>query len=311
MKRLLFFLPLLAACGADGADGEIVDSEEEELATSDSVRVIQLNPYYAGAFDPGRRIEDGRRPPKTFGTAKRFAAMVAEKDPDATVIGMEEAESRADAEVLRASLEATTRRRWSMLFHGSPAGGGNERAIYYRPDTIELVRDFGSIVIDRVDGGSVKRAYAAGFSGALFRKRNTDRRFGLFVGKLVWGGAKIDGREVGDGDRLREWRDTVKPWIARTMQPWPKASRIITTDMNDDYGSDVHDAINLDYEDAAVKTATSSGGKRLDYVFWDRDSGPKAKLGFIVPPRTSEDFGSDHRYVSARVRIRSATIPPP
>jgi hypothetical protein len=69
--------------------------------------------------------------------------------------------------------------------------------------------------------------------------------------------------------------------------------------------------MNLEYEDAAVKTATSGLFRRLDYVFWDRDSGPKAKLGFVVPPRTSEDFGSDHRYVSARLRIRSTTIPPP
>ena len=52
-------------------------------------------------------------------------------------------------------------------------------------------------------------------------------------------------------------------------------------------------------------------GKRLDYIWWDRDSGVKQPGGFAFNPTRSSHFGSDHRAVYATINIHAVDLTPP
>jgi hypothetical protein len=56
------------------------------------------------------------------------------------------------------------------------------------------------------------------------------------------------------------------------------------------------------FSDDDDRRATHAWG-RLDFLFWDYDSGKKRGDGFFGKPRVSPDFGSDHRAVVANVYV--------
>jgi len=88
--------------------------------------------------------------------------------------------------------------------------------------------------------------------------------------------------------------------ILATTAKHPHASRVVLTDLNDTPGSPAWGRMRMHYWDDDA-TSPTRGAERLDYIFWDYDSGAKRKDGFFVGPITSADFGSDHRYIAARV----------
>jgi hypothetical protein len=130
---LLLFLAL--SCG----EIEEVAESEEALSNAGATTIVQVNPFYGGRHDGL-----DHQSPITYRTARRFARMLDERYRRASVIGMQEITSAANAERLRQILEEETGHPWSVRhFHRSTrpdALPSSQEAIFWRSDVHELAR---------------------------------------------------------------------------------------------------------------------------------------------------------------------------
>jgi hypothetical protein len=171
------------------------------------------------------------------------------------------------------------------------------------------VTDYGTLVLDHIDRqNGAKNSYSIPFGGLLLRHKNSTRELAVYSGKLAWNGVDKNGKNLTPKqiDDLRvEEAKTLHTMIQATTASHPKATRVILTDLNAEPGDPAWDRMRMHYFDGDAKKPTR-GNEHLDYIFWDFDSGKKRKDGFFVDPLVSEDFGSDHRYVAARIYVRAA-----
>lgn len=135
-------------------------------------------------------------------------------------------------------------------------------SISYRSDLYSEVRNFGTYAVDRIDSSEGKAAYPISFGGLLLRTKGANKTFGFFSDKFVCAGQTRNGEALGDDARVSEV-NRLAQWISSKMDGHPKATRIVTTDMNAARGSRPWQAF---------KSGWSDG-----------------------------DYGSDHRFVGADV----------
>ncbi|MBI2943958.1 MAG: hypothetical protein HYY25_07130 [Candidatus Wallbacteria bacterium] len=272
-------------------------------ARTTSLMVVQCNPYIGG-----KHPVSGDTGKVTWETAEVFARLLAKECPQAAVIGEEEVIGLESARKMQGFLNKHSGMSWEYAFEEQGVRDrGSGLAVHWRTDKATLVKRLGSVVIDHLDNG-----YNLRFMGVVLAEKSTGRPFGVFCGKLVWSGAKKDGKKVGEDDRVAEAR-TLKAWVRRVMAPYPSAPRIIPMDMNASHGSRTFREMALEYESDGSRLHTHSSLnrifghsimlKRLDYIWYDSDGGPAKKGGFLAPAGRSEHFGSDHRAVWAPVRI--------
>lgn len=321
VRNILLAVTLLAAPAlADGPSLLSVGSrtspppEGPSLAGARTV-VVQCNPYIGGKYsDRGivSSLWNMIRGAKgngavTWDTARRFAAWLAKDCPDAEVVGMEEVIMPDTPEKMRGFLAGATKRPWEVAFEKQGRTDHDSGlAVFWDPARIELVQRFGTVDIARLDSGYVVR-----FMGVLLRQRASGRAFGMFCGKLVWGGAMIGGHEVTEEQRVVQAR-TVKEWIARVMAPFPDAGRVIATDLNSGHGSPTYREMAASYESDGSEEPTHSSQDRIlgfslmrrkiDDI-WYAPPAYAAGRGFVHPARRSEHFGSDHRAIWSTLRI--------
>jgi hypothetical protein len=143
------------------------------------------------------------------------------------------------------------------------------------------------------------------FGGLLLRRRGTDHELAMFTGKLVPLGKTRDGRRLTNRHRAAE-ASRLMSWIDGKLESHPRATRVIAVDANADFGTLPWDRFNREYADGRDDRAThfEFGARRIDFLWWDYDSGARRTDGFVIGPLVSPDFGSDHRAVIARVRVR-------
>lgn len=306
-------LPVMAAitmpaCAAETSE----DDESEEVATSSDalskaggIEVVQCNPFYAGAYErPDRSL------PKTFATAKRFARKLAREHTHAAVIGMQEVETSGDADRVRDILNAETGRNWKVRWfnkHSGPnAVAATGEAIFWRPAVFDLVEDFGTKEVEAIDTAARREGKSVRFGGLLLRRKGTTRKLAVFTGKLAWWGTESDGQRIDNEDRAHQIA-VLRRWIDEKTASHRRASRVVLMDMNAVVGSAPHKKMLEEYQDGGETAPTyfERGKKRLDYVFWDYDSGKKRPDGIFGKPVVSADFGSDHRFVAAKVYMRA------
>jgi GH43 family beta-xylosidase len=292
--------------GFDDAGWPVVYSDDVRAAfdPAGDLTVAQLNPYKGGQFD-----DLDSSGPVTFGTARRFAAMLAQSYKRTAVIGMQEAVSADVVESVRGILVEVTGHPWdARLFDTEPgAQPAYERlAILWRADVLDLVEELGSVEVDALDSGAGPRTRSLRFGGLLLRRRGTRRDVGVFTGKLVPLGREIDGAPVDNDDRAAE-ATRLRAWIAQVLAPHPDATRVIAVDTNADVGTapwvDLRGGGFWDGDDD-TPTHFAYGARRIDHLFWDLDDGPRRTDGFLLGPFVTADFGSDHRSVVARVHVR-------
>ena len=233
-------------------------------------------------------------------TALHFARLMnAESVGFPIVVGVQELRPE-QASTLRDRLSAATGDAWDSRITGmgiSPSVSSGI-GLFWRTAGVELVEDCGSLELERLRNGYVPRIH-----GAIFRPTAPGRPFGVFTGKLSW--------YSDDGElRVRQARALVT-WVQEVMSPYPESPRILAIDMNDVLYSPVWHELDatLDDGDATIPTApASSPERRIDYLWWDADDGPRVAsgegLGFLETPRRSEDFGSDHRLVWAHTGLQ-------
>lgn len=306
-------LVAIAALGAPGCAAETAaDDEDEEVASSSDalskaggIEVIQCNPFYAGAYE-----RPDRSSPRTFATAKRFARSIDRNHTHAAVIGMQEVESAADAERVRAILDAETGRNWKVRWfdkHTAPnAVEATGEAIFWRPAVFDLLADFGTKEVDAIDTAARREGKSVRFGGLLLRRKGTTRKLAVFTGKLAWWGTESNGQRIDNDDRAHQI-SVLRRWIDEKTANHRRASRVVMMDMNATFGSAPHKRMLEEYQDGGETAPTyfERGRLRLDYVFWDYDSGKKRPDGIFGKPVVSGDFGSDHRYVAAKVYMRA------
>ncbi|MBI4871708.1 MAG: endonuclease/exonuclease/phosphatase family protein [Candidatus Riflebacteria bacterium] len=243
----------------------------------------------------------------TWKTNEQFAKLLAKDCPAASVIGMEELDATA-ADRMKANLKKHTGGTWEHVFEEQGVRDrGSGLGVFWRTDRVDLIRRLGKTQIDLLDNGYVLR-----FMGVLLRDRISQRPFGVFTGKIAWDGAEKDGHQVRESDRVVEAR-RLKTWVQQVMAAYPSAPRILAMDMNSPHGSPTYREFAKDYEDDGTAEATHNSlfrlfgrsvmTKKLDYLWYDADSGPKKRGGFFQRATRSEHFGSDHRALWAKVRL--------
>ncbi len=285
------------------------------------VTVCQANIYNGGRWTE----QDQSR--VTYDTARRFAEWVATVNPPGSpwppiaVIGVQELMSETDRTTLQGFLQQTTGATWQSARTAQGVNGTSGIGMFWRPDLVETFTQWqlGERVLEQLDNG-----YVIKFTGRLFRNRGTDEAFGLFTGKLVWDGAILNGQTVTEEIR-RSQAAALKEWIlngapgAPGMSQYPGTARIIATDLNSGVGTATWQEMNADYSDPSTQRTHNSflgalldiAGRRLDYIWWDRDAGVKQPGGFLDGPRRSPHFGSDHRAVYATVEVHPVDLTPP
>lgn len=295
----------LTGCAADtpGGEEEDVESTSDALSTAGGIEVVQVNPFYAGAYEKPDRTSE-----KSWHTAKRFGHALLTNHTHAAVIGMQEVESAAAAEKVRGILNVETGRPWAVRWFNKKIGSDDPatgEAIFWRPAVFDKVDDFGTKEVEDLDQNG-KRDLSVRFGGLLLQRKGTTRKLAVFTGKLARFKSRSDGNPIDNGDRAKEIR-VLKRWIDEKTAAHRRASRVVLMDMNATYGSEPHAEMMKEYQDGGGKEHThfTYGPKRLDYIFWDYDSGKKRPDGIFGPPHVSADFGSDHRFVSAKVYMRS------
>ncbi|HUS66901.1 MAG TPA: glycoside hydrolase family 43 protein [Kofleriaceae bacterium] len=294
--------PLDMGGGADGWPAVYSDDVSAALDPAGALTVAQVNPYKGGQFDD---LDPGG--PVTFGTARRFAAMLATSYKRTALIGMQEAVSADVAEEVRAILDEETGHPWAVRFFDADPDGppAYERlAIFWRTDVLEVVDDLGVHEVERLDSGAGPRTRSLYFAGLVMRLLGTQRDVALFTGKLVPLGREIDGVEVDNDDRAAE-AARLRAWIADALATHRGTSRVIAIDTNADRGTAPWTELRAELWDGDDDTPThfAYGARRIDHIFWDMDGGPRRTDGILVGPYVSADFGSDHRAVVARVHV--------
>jgi len=292
-------------------------------ALSAVITVCQCNILDGGKWTEGDRSE------VTYDTARRFAQWVASVNPPGSahppiaVIGMQELMSEADRSTIEAFLEQYTGAAWDSARTPQGVNSTSGIGMFWRPDLVEFRAEWylGEKVLEQIDNG-----YVLKFVGRLFRKQGYQDAFGLFTGKLLWGGAIINGHEVTEEERRQE-AVRLKTWISGGetgspgMSGYPGTVRVIATDLNTDTGTATWNEMNLDYSDPSSQHTIGMSsypdwllditGRRIDYVWWDYDAGAKQSGGFADGPRRSSHFGSDHRAVYATINLHPADLTPP
>ncbi len=278
-------------------------------------------------FDGGKWTEQDQSV-ITYDTARRFCEWVAAVNPPGStyppiaVIGMQELMSENDRITIENYLEQFTGVQWTSA--RTPQGVNNTSGIgmFWRPDLVEYLPEWylGEKVVEQIDNG-----YVIKFVGRLFRKAGTNEAFGFITGKLVWGGAILNGRQVTEEDR-RQQAVRLKNWISNGdagspgMSGFPGTVRVIAADLNTDTGTATWNEMNLEYSDPGSQHTHNSFngttwmdlfGKRLDYIWWDRDAFSKQPGGFAAEPLRSSHFGSDHRAVYATIDLHPVDLTPP
>jgi hypothetical protein len=316
--RTIALLLVLAACevgdpdaavGPDaGATDEDGDGDGDETAQSltdvGGTTVVQVNPYYGGAYDTLDRSK-----PRTYGTARRFARMIQERYHRASVIGMQEITSAENAERVRQILAEETGRPWAVRHFGRGSYPGalpsSQEAIFWRSDIHHVVDDLGTRQVDLMDTDAGPSTQSLRFGGLLLRRTGTERDLAVFVGKLAPPGHRRDGHLLDNGDRAAEV-DRLRGWIGRVLEHHRHATRVILVDANADLGTPPWRHLRRDFWDDGDGRPThfDFGARRIDFVFWDMDAGDRRTDGFLDGPFVSPAFGSDHRAVVARVYVR-------
>jgi hypothetical protein len=206
-------------------------------------------------------------------------------------------------------------------------GKGSGLAVLYRSDLLTPRLNLGTHQIDKLGNGYLLR-----FGGVLLETLDHLHSVGVFTGKIGWGNpcnnppgdclldpVTNEPRELTQDDRAREATDLLN-WIQQVMEPFPNSTRVITTDMNSRdcenaptepscpvaYTSPAWTAFNTQFDPGKHDSGLSTvpDGTRLDYIWWDWDGGAKAASGYVDGPRRSMDFGSDHRFVWAKLRFK-------
>lgn len=291
------------------------------VASAGVVTVCQANLYNGGRWTEQDQSQI------TYDTARRFAEWVATVNPTGSpyppiaVVGVQELMSETDRTTLQGFLQQTTGMVWQSARTAQGVNGTSGIGMFWRPDLVEYLPQWylGERTLEQLDNG-----YVIKFVGRLFRNRNTEEAFGLFTGKLVWDGAVLNGQTVTEEIR-RAQAAALKDWILNGvpgspgMSQYPGTARIIATDLNSGVGTATWQEMNADFSDPSTQKTHSSflgvlldiAGRRLDYVWWDRDSGVKQPGGFVDGPRRSPHFGSDHRAVYATVEVHPVDLTPP
>jgi hypothetical protein len=145
------------------------------------------------------------------------------------------------------------------------------------------------------------------FGGMLLKRNGTNHELAVFAGKLVWLGKKRNGRALDNNDRARE-AETLMTWVENKLAGHPQATRVLAVDVNASYGTEPWQKFNRQFGDGGDDRPTiwTYGARRFDGLFWDYDGGAKRSdnFGFVGGPYRSANYGSDHRAVAARIRLR-------
>jgi len=329
MLRVLLAAMVLVGCASDEPEGsdadDLDDPGKQDGAVAGQVRVVQMNPYYAGRLAPytetanscARTSEcavsgrmactasspdgcfeciDQRCRARNFDTAEHAADLFSAIQAD--VIGIQELAPEF-AGRLDTILEQATGVAWEFRASEQGVGGkGSGVGAYWRTDRIELAADLGP-----VDVGTLPSGYIVRFHGVMLRPVGTQQLFGFYSGKLDWNS---------DGNARREAQaQALRAFIDRTMAGHAGAkARIVASDFNDIVGSDAYDVF-ADYDDGDARKPTSPAAtpsRRIDYLFWADGTGGASSNGFTTARSDgrlgrSEYYGSDHRFIYGDARI--------
>jgi hypothetical protein len=223
----------------------------------------------------------------------------------ADVVGIEELDPRF-APKIDQLLESKTGHTWDYKVTTQGIDGkGSGIGAYWRADRIELVADLGYVDVD-----TLSTRYLVRFRGVLLRDKASQRQFGFFSGKLVWGGGG-----GGDGEDRRAEAVRLRTWMDQQMAKYPAAkARILASDFNDTIGSDAYDVFGA-YDDGDAEKPTAPAAfplfsipKRIDYLFWADRAAGASQQGFVTARSDnrlgrSQFFGSDHRFVYGDAKI--------
>jgi hypothetical protein len=283
------------------------EGDVEDLSTYAAVNaatVAQVNPYYGGRFSD---LDIGG--PETYRTARRFAAFARDHWPRLSVIGMQEIDDVANAQKLAQILTDITGHPWEVQHFGAGSNGlrATQEAIFWRSDLWTPIEVLGTRQVEALDTAAGPSTLSVRFGGILLQRNGTNHELAMFTGKLAWLGRRHDGVPIDNGDRAEEV-DRLRRWIDNKLVAHPNATRVVAMDVNADYDTAPWRHMRRQFGDGGDDRAThwTFGAKRLDGLFWDYDAGPKRSdsFGFVGGPYRSRNFGSDHRAVAARIRLR-------
>jgi hypothetical protein len=303
----------LAACAVgEGEDVEPDDEGDAEpisaeaSASKDVATVAQINPYYGGRFS-----DLDRSGPVTYQTARRMARFIADNWPRLSVIGMEEIANPENATMLAQLLTEVTGHPWTAQYFGrgtqADALPSTKEAILWRSDVWTPLEVLGTREVAAVDTSSGPSTLSIRFGGILLQRNGTSHKLAMFAGKLSWPGKRHNGRLLDNDDRARQ-ADTLMTWIDAKLAGHPTATRVIAVDVNAGYDTAPWRHFQRHFGDGGDDRPThwTFGARRIDSLFWDYDAGAKRSdnFGFVGGPYRSANFGSDHRAVAARIKLR-------
>ena len=288
-----------------GDPGDDLSSIEAPLVIEEA-SVAQCNPFYGGKFsglDTTGAV--------TYKTMTRFGDFVAARWPRVSVIGMQEITSEQNAQDIAMILSARTGHPWQVQRFGRGTYAGalpsTQEAIFWRSDVWTLGDVFGTREVQRIDSSLGKASFSIRFGGLLLTRNGTAHRLAMFTGKHTWLGRKRNGKAIDNAARAKE-AQTLMAWIDEKLAGDPTATRVIATDVNADYSTAPWDQYRKHYADGGDQRAThfQYGSRRIDALFWDYDAGPRrsSAFGFVGGPYRSDGFGSDHRAIAARIKLR-------
>jgi hypothetical protein len=298
----------VAACALDDEQVEPDDEGDaepiERAAARDEATVAQINPYYGGRFS-----SLDRSGPVTYKTARRLARFIRDRWPRLSVIGMEEIANAANAQRLAEILTDVTGRPWAVQFFGRGANDlpSTKEAIFWRTDLWTPIEVLGTRQVASHDSARGPATLSVRFGGILLQRNGTPHKLAMFAGKLSWLGRTHRGNPIDNADRARQV-DTLRTWIDNKLAAHPTATRVVAMDVNADYHTAPWKHMRRQFGDGGDDRPThwQFGAKRLDGLFWDHDAGPRRsdRFGFVGGPYRSANFGSDHRAVAARIKLR-------
>ena len=303
--RLLLPIVCAFACGElEELEPDDEGDVEQEASVVNAATVAQVNPYYGGRFS-----DLDTKGPETYRTARRFAAFVRDNWPRLSVIGMQEIDDVANAQKLAQILTDTTGHPWAVQHFGRGPDNmpSTQEAIFWRSDLWTVIENLGTRQVEALDTAAGPSTLSVRFGGILLQRNGTTHELAMFTGKLAWLGKKHDGVPIDNGDRAEEV-DRLRKWIDAKLVAHPNATRVVAMDVNAGYDTAPWKHMREDFGDGGDDRAThwTFGAKRLDGLFWDYDAGAKRSndFGFVGGPYRSAAFGSDHRAVAARIRLR-------
>ncbi|HTL32404.1 MAG TPA: hypothetical protein VL326_04745 [Kofleriaceae bacterium] len=296
----------MTACVVGDADTEEPDDEgdaepvalaiESGAAPEDFASIAQINPYYGGRFST-LDIHGA----ETYQTGRRMARFIATSWPRVSVIGLEEIENAANADKLATIMTEETGHPWTAQHFGrgtqADALPSTEEAVLWRSDVWSVVEVLGTRQVEAIDTSRGPRTLSVRFGGILLQRIGTAHELAMFAGKLVWLGRKRDGVKLDNSDRARE-AATLMEWADNKLASHPNATRAFAVDLNADFGAAPWRQFEKQYRDGGDDRPThwTYGPNRFDGLF--------VNTPIAGGPYRSASFGSDHRAIAARVRLR-------